>query len=313
MKVLFEPKRLIEIDSVNASIVTRSRYIDVCEQQYNKKISAVADQILDSACPIVMLSGPSASGKTTSSYKLARQLERCGRKTAVISMDNFFRNIEEYPTTSDGKPDFEHLQAVDVERINVCLKELIEDGKSDMPTYDFLTQHRCGDTLHIEVANGEIVIIEGIHALNPVVSQSVSGSDVFKIYAGLRAEYSEGGKRVVTTRDLRITRRLVRDYYFRGHSLRNTLELWNRLMDGEEKWIKPFKPDADILLDTSFEYEPGLFAPILTELCNNPAQGGDFRDVLLRVAACFKRFQPIETVNIPKDSMLREFVGGLEL
>ena len=313
MKVLFERKKLIELSEVNEQAASDKEYIARCEEQYHIRVGETVDCFEDSGCSIIMVSGPSASGKTTSSYKIAKELESRGRSTTVISLDNFFRKLEDYPKTEEGIPDFEHVQALDVERVNRCLKELIENGKSDIPVFDFLTQRRCTETQTLETGHGEAVIIEGIHALNPILSESISSADIFRLYVGLRLEYSENGERVLKTRNLRIMRRLVRDYYFRGHSVRNTLELWKRLRDGEELWIKPFKKDADMLLDSSFEYEPGVFVPILKELLDDPEQGGEFRHMLQRLWEQFVKFDPIELSRIPAGSMLREFVGGLEL
>jgi uridine kinase len=313
MKIVFEPKRLIEIDEANAGIGLGEGYIAQCEAGYEERVAAVAGEIAARGCAIVMLSGPSASGKTTSANKLALELRQRGGAATVVSLDNFFRNVENYPKTKEGVPDFEHLMALDVDMVNACLKELSETGRCEIPTYDFISQRRAGRTELIETGGGATVIIEGIHALNPLLSQSISDADIFRLYVGLRMEYGERGRRVIATRDLRIARRLVRDYYFRGHSVRNTLELWNRLRDGEERWIKPFKSDADMLLDTSFPYEPGLFAPILSGLCADPEQGGEFRDTLFELSARFEAFSAVDAASVPPGSMLREFIGGLRL
>lgn len=314
MKALFKPKKLLEISQVNAKLASPQTYVAQCEETYAGRVAEATGEIFARHCRIVMLSGPSASGKTTSALKIAAGLTRRGRCATVVSLDNFFRNIGEYPRTPQGGPDFEHLEALDVDRINHCLKELIETGSCDMPTYDFLNQRRADEILRIEAGEDEIVIIEGIHALNPLLTQSIrDDSRMLRIYVGLRAEYSEDGRRVLATRDLRIVRRIVRDHYFRGHSVRNTLELWGRLQQGEERWIKPFRSTADLLLDTSFEYEPALFAPLLAELCADPEEGGEFRSILLDLAKRFGWFSGLELALVPPDSMLREFAGGLEL
>lgn len=313
MKVLFEPKKTLEVSAVNSGLSNGDSYMKACEDGYHARIDAVADAVVAGGNAIVMLSGPSASGKTTSAYKIALALRRHEKKAVVVSLDNFFRNMADYPKTRDGIPDWEHVRAVDVDRVNDCLKELIDTGETEMPVYDFLTQRRTDETLHVEAGKNEIVIIEGIHALNPLLTESISNNALFKLYVGLRTEYSVDGKRVVATRDLRITRRLVRDYYFRGHSVRNTLELWKRLMDGEERWIKPFKKDADMLLDTSHPYEVGVFHTVLEVLCDDPEQGGEYRGILLTLAEQYEQFYSIEPDDVPKNSMLREFIGGLQL
>jgi uridine kinase len=313
MKAVFEKKRLMEVCDINAKLARPAQWIDHCEAQYAQRVAAVGDAIQQAGASIVMLSGPSASGKTTSAHKIALEMKKRGHGAVVVSLDNFFKNIENYPQTADGKPDLEHLHAVDVTHVNHCLSTLIETGACEIPVFDFITEHRTDETLHIVAGDGDIVIIEGIHALNPAMASSVPAEKVFNVYVGLRGEYSVAGQRVVATRDLRITRRMVRDFYYRGHSVARTLEMWQRLMDGEEKWIKPFKKDANMLLDTTFEYEPCLFAPLLQRLCADAAQGGAYRAVLLEINERFCKFEAICADLVPKNSLLREFVGGLEL
>lgn len=313
MKTLFEAKTLLEITEVNAALHAPRPYVTRCEEIYSRRVAEVADHLLARGCKVILLSGPSASGKTTSALRIAAELGRRGRHGTVVSLDNFFRNVGEYPRTPQGLPDFEHLQALDIELIHDSLEKLIITGKCEMPTYDFVRQHRAEEVLRVEAGGDEIVLVEGIHALNPLLTQSIPGDGMLRVYIGLRTEYSENGRRVLATRDLRIVRRLVRDHYFRGHSVRNTLELWRRLRQGEEQWIKPFKSTADWLLDSSFDYEPALFAPFLAALCADPEEGGEFRDILLGLAARFGRFTALEPALVPHDSMLREFVGGLEL
>ncbi|MEG0832473.1 MAG: nucleoside kinase [Oscillospiraceae bacterium] len=312
MKTLFPKKKLFEIDEINKSAGDED-FVARCEKSYQHNIDEVADRIISDNRTIAMVSGPSASGKTTSAQKIAKSITDRGGYAVVVSLDDFFKNIADYPETKDGKKDFESVYAVDIDRVNCCLAQLIENGVSDLPTFDFIKQQRASEINHIEIDEGEVVIIEGIHALNPLMSQSIPQDRIIKIYAGLREEYCENGRRTLATRDIRITRRLIRDYLFRGHSVRNTLELWGRLVDGEEKWIKPFKDDADVLLDTSLTYEPCVFAPIMKKLTEDETQGGDFRETLLEIAGRFDPFLPIIEQKVPANSLLREFLGGLTL
>lgn len=310
---LFERKRLIEVSAVNAELAGAAEYIARCEVDYAARVAAVADDIERDGTAIVLVSGPSASGKTTSSHKLEREMKRRGHGAVVVSLDNYFKKLTDYPKHPDGSYDMEHIEALDVERINVDLGQLIRTGSADIPVYDFVEGDRADATLHIRAGDGDIVIIEGIHALNPELSRLVPADKKFGVYAGLRTEYGIDGVRAVATRDLRITRRMVRDYYFRGRSVHNTLSVWRRLMEGEERWIKPFKSEADLLLDTSFAYEPAVFLPILDRLVADPAQGGEHRPVLEDLDARFGYFVPVAVDLVPKNSMLREFLGDLEL
>ncbi len=311
MKEYFRAKTEYQTSEINERVA--DGFVKSCEDEYASRVRSLVDTIIERKSRIVMISGPSASGKTTSSYRIAGEFSNRGHRAVVISLDDFFKNIDNYPQTEDGKPDMENVGALDLDHIRKCLEQLVQDGRSILPTFDFVNQCRSPKTQLVELSEGDIAIIEGIHALNPLLSETIPQNSVFKIYVGLRAEYYEGDKRILATRDLRITRRLVRDFKFRGHSVRNTLEMWERIMEGEEQWIKPFKKDADKLLDSSFAYEPCVFRRVLESLSTDQEQGGEFRPLLLSLVRKFSYFEPIDENTVPKNSVLREFFGGLEL
>ena len=254
MSAIWIPKRLVEIKLVNAAAADKVSFIRHCEFEYESRIYAAAKEIVASGKKIVMLTGPSASGKTTTSNKIAEKLRTMGKNAQVISMDNFFKNPEVYPRLADGSKDYENVQAVDIELMDKCLKEIIETGKSVMPVFDFKTERRVENAIEMDIGDG-IIIVEGIHALNPLVLGDLPRENVFTIYAGLREEYSHQGQRVLPTRDIRMVRRMIRDYKHRGHSPEKTIAMWQSVCDGEDKYIKPFKQNADLLLDTSFSCE----------------------------------------------------------
>lgn len=283
------------------------------EAIYTSRIERLAREIISRGSGIVMATGPSASGKTTSSMRLARELCKKGKEAIVISLDDFFKNIEDYPKKEDGEPDLESVYALDLELINVTIARLLKDGECELPQFDFANQCRSGKTLHVKLPGDGVAIIEGIHALNPLLTEHVSRAEVFNLYIGLRTEYYDGERLIIPTRELRITRRLVRDFYFRGFSVERTLSVWEHLMDGELKWIKKFKPRADYYFDTSLPYEPCVFAPLMSALLDDPGCGGVYRPTLEGLCEKYKGFTPLDSGAVPKDSLLREFVGGLEL
>jgi len=311
MKALFTDKARFQIRDINAR--ANAQYVLECEQLYAERIGALVDASANSGCRIVMLSGPSGSGKTTSSHRIAGEFARRGHRAVVVSLDNFFKNIDQYPKMADGRPDFEHVGALDIECIHRSLEELVQEGRSVLPTFDFTTQHRSDVTETVELGEGDIALVEGIHALNPLLSETLPKNSVFNVYVGLRAEFYEGDTRVVATRDLRIIRRLVRDNMFRGYSVENTLSVWDGIMQGEERWIKPFKEYANYLLDSSFGYEPCVFLPVMQALCANEQEGGAYRETLLRLFGCLSGFTPLALDVVPANAMLREFLGGLTL
>ncbi len=309
--MVFEDKKRLQLSELR-EYAADPDYIRRCENAFRERVDRTAQAVVDSGVPLVMLTGPSASGKTTSARKLAQAMTEKGKKTSVVSLDNFYRNRDEYPRLRNGEPDFEHLHALNVELVNDCLEELVSTGVTWIPAFDFNTHSSVLRQQEVRVDRDTAVIIEGIHALNPELSRKVDHGSVMKIYAGLRTEYYEGRKRVIATRDLRITRRIIRDDRDRGHAPEATLALWKNIMAGEEKWIKPFKPDADMLLNTALDYEPCVFAQTLRRMADD-GLGGKYQEDMESLAQRFGQTSVLDDALVPEDSLLREFLGGLKL
>ncbi len=307
--LIWIPKRLVEIPLVNLAARSPGEFAQYCESDYASRIAHAAGQVIASGARIVMLTGPSASGKTTSAMKLAEELGRRGHRGTVVSLDNFFRNIEEYPRLPDGRVDYESVEALDVPAIHAALKSLAEHGEADIPDFDFRSAQRRRGTLHID-ARGGVVIVEGIHALNPRLTCALPQRSVYKIYAGLREEYSLGGARYLPTRDVRLARRMVRDIRFRGHSVEKTLGMWPDVCNGEDKYIKVFKNQADLLLDTSFTYELCVLAPFVRELGDEVEPDSEYAPVLRALCGKYAKCEALPASLIPETSMLREFIGN---
>lgn len=306
--LIWIPKRLVELGLLNLAAQMPETFVDYCETEYAARISHAADSVQKSGAHVVMLTGPSASGKTTTAHKIAQCLRERGSVAAVISLDNFFKDLEEYPRLPDGTPDYENVDALDIARINACLLELVHTGKTGIPDFDFHRERRIYTTIPVEVGKG-VVIVEGIHALNPRLTQSLPTGGAYKIYAGLREEYSLEGQRILPTRDVRLARRMVRDIRFRGHSVEKTMDMWPAVCEGEDKWIKVFKNEADLLLDTSFSYEVCCLAPFVHEMRGTLPPDSEYAPALERLCARFARCKTMPQVYMPEDSMLREFIG----
>ena len=306
MSAIWIPKRLVEIKLVNAAAADKVSFVRHCEFEYESRIYAAAKEILASGKKIVMLTGPSASGKTTTSNKIAEKLRTMGKNSQVLSMDNFFKNPEDYPRLADGTKDYENVQAVDIQLMDRCLKEIIATGKSVMPEFDFKTERRIENAIEVDVGDG-ILIVEGIHALNPVVIGELPRDAVFTIYAGLREEYSHQGQRVLPTRDIRMVRRMIRDFKHRGHSPEKTISMWQSVCDGEDKYIKPFKPNADLLLDTSFSCEILVMNSALKNLSAGLADDSPESEKLNALLKVFNNCDFIPEGYLHTNSMLKEF------
>lgn len=306
--LIWIPKRLVELNLLNLAAQTPASFAAYCEDDYENRVHYAADAVLTRGAHVVMLTGPSASGKTTTACKLAQAIVERGRRAVVVSLDNFFKDIKEYPRLPDGGVDYESVDALDIAAINKSLLSLVKTGKAEIPDFDFNRETRHHGTLPIEVGDG-VVVIEGIHALNPRLIELLPTGSVYKIYAGLREEYSHGGQRVLPTRDVRLARRMVRDIKFRGHSLEKTFGMWPAVCEGEDKNIKVFKSEADLLLDTSFSYEVCCLAPYVMEFRNILPDTSVYNKALLALCKQFSLCMPLPQVYIPQNSMLREFIG----
>lgn len=307
MPAIWIPKRLVEIGLINTAAENAQSFINHCEIQYGSRVIAAAAESKLSGSKIIMMTGPSASGKTTTAHKLAAALQDTGVHAVVVSLDDFYRNVEDYPRLANGNKDYENVEALDVGEIHRCLLELIEKGEARFPKFDFKAETRTDRARLIELQGG-VIIVEGIHALNPLLTDVLPEGSAYKIYAGLREEYSHDGQRFLPTRDIRLARRMVRDNLFRGHGLEKTIGMWDAVCEGEDLYIKAYKPYADLLLDTSFSYEICVLAPFVTRLkgeLGDTEVGKKLDDLADRFALC----KPIEESLIPKDSMLREFIG----
>ncbi len=210
MITIWVPKRLVEIDLYNVAAQSPAALAEMSEKSYRQRVAYAAQKIRDSRAKIVMLTGPSASGKTTSAHKVAEALEASGTPAHVISLDNFFKGAQYYPRLPDGTLDYENPDTLDMPLIRQCLSDLSTTGKTVLPIYDFTTESRSSETETLDLKGG-VCIVEGIHALNPELTGLVKGDDVYRIYAGLREEYCIDGRRIINTQDIRLCRRTLRD------------------------------------------------------------------------------------------------------
>ena len=241
MITIWVPKRLVEIDLYNVAAQSPAALAEMSEKSYRQRVAYAAQKIRDSRAKIVMLTGPSASGKTTSAHKVAEALEASGTPAHVISLDNFFKGAQYYPRLPDGTLDYENPDTLDMPLIRQCLSDLSTTGKTVLPIYDFTTESRSSETETLDLEGG-VCIVEGIHALNPELTGLVKGDDVYRIYAGLREEYAIDGRRVINTQDIRLCRRTLRDAAARGRSPEKTLAMWDRVLDGETGISRASRP-----------------------------------------------------------------------
>ncbi len=309
----FPYKNRIQLSSLAGMVRDGRDIIKESETVYLRRLRRIARQLIQNRVRAVLLTGPSASGKTTSARRLALEMTRLGAPAAVISMDDFLIDNDLYPRLPDGKPDYESVKTLDIPLIQQAVGELVEKGSFDMPMFDFAAGRRRAERRRLELAPGTVIITEGIHALSPELAEGFPVENTARVYASLRDEYYDGNTRVLHTRDIRITRRLVRDLSFRKSSIEKTLSGWDNIMAGEEKYIKPYKLTANFVLNTSFLSELPVFSPVLRRLLADGESGGESREILESLSRRYSLVPDLPLELLPENSVLREFLGGLRL
>ena len=300
--------RVIDLENIKDSMNNETQFVLRCEEVFHDKISAAAAAILSSNRPIVALTGPSGSGKTTSAMRLKDYLENLGVTVCLLSMDNFFLPLDQRPPEAT---DWESPYCVNVDLLVSCISLLLDGKEVDIPWYDF----KAGCTGGYKKMQGEkgcIVIAEGIHMLNPLIFDKIRGAAT-GVYVAPRTRILTNNDRVVRPEQLRVARRLIRDYNTRGHSLQDTVERAESVDRGERNYIMPNKPNAGIHIDTFHDYEPCILARYLKEIPEFYTQLDDaFIDEhgLTDLFEVVNSVPPLKTDYVPRDSIVREFVGG---
>lgn len=285
--------------------------VEKAENHYDREITETAQRIADDdSLKIVAIAGPSASGKTTTAHILSEKLQNLGEQTEVVSLDDFYLPTEQLPLTEDGKYDIESVKALDRELMKKCFGEIINTGKTELPKYVFAEKRRILSARSIDISGRGIVIVEGLHALNPVITDLVPRKNIFKAYISVnRSVLDDNGEVLLTSRQIRLMRRVLRDRIFRGSSVNETLALWKGVVEGEKKYLYCFKDTADVLIKTLHIYEPCLYRNDFCALCDETQNITDCRDYFLKTAEAVRKFVPLDEALIPHNSLIREFIG----
>jgi len=284
--------------------------IQVTEALQERRFAAVADEICTSGRRLVLLAGPSSSGKTTTSKRLAIQLGACGLKPHTLSMDDYFLNREQTPRDEKGDYDFECLQALDVPFFNEQLSNLLAGRTVELPRYDFHTGCRTASGKQLTLHDRDVLIVEGIHALNPDLTPQIPDDIKFRLYVSALTTIQLDEQRRISTSDNRLLRRIIRDQQFRGYSAEETIRRWPSVRAGEEKWIFPFQENCNRMINSALLYELAVLRnyvmPILEKV---PVDVPEYEEAL-RLRSLVGFFEPIQDHDIPLTSLLREFLGG---
>ncbi|HJC51743.1 MAG TPA: nucleoside kinase [Candidatus Alistipes merdavium] len=288
--------------------------IKIAEAFHERKFAEVADAIQEAhrtrGVRMVLISGPSSSGKTTSAKRLGLQLGVLGLRPVMISLDDYFVEREKTPRDENGQYDYEALEAIDLELFNDHLHRLLQGQSVDIPRYDFITGRRTQHDTPLTLDERSILIIEGIHGLNPRLTPSVPDAVKFKIYISCFTSVAMDNLSRIATTDNRLLRRLTRDYRQRGADALQTLSRWASVRRGEERHIFPYQENADVMFNSSLFYEISALRPFAEKILREVPDTVPEFDEARRMLKFLDNFIPIPSDEIPPTSILREFIGG---
>lgn len=287
-------------------------FVTDTEAAYQKNLDAIARRIASESplCRLVMIAGPSSSGKTTTAHRLIDTLRKVGVKSVSISLDNFYFGEKMAPLLPDGSHDYESLGALDLDDIRRCLLGLVRDNACDMPVFDFERHMPYPYRRRVVLHEHEVAVVEGIHALNPELISRLPEFRAHRIYISVKQGVDDGEKQIFGPNDIRLVRRIVRDHRFRGTSPDRTLQMWGNVMDGERKYIKPFRTFADSTVNSFHAYELCVLKNQALHLLHSvPEQSACFSRAQA-LAQGLERVEPVDPGLVPTDSIIREFIGG---
>ena len=321
LAVFAQSQRWCEIlDATNAADINgmiesgRFReFIRINEALHDRTIAAIADEILEKKARLVLISGPSSSGKTTFANRLKIHLQALGMRPALLSMDDFYLDRAAIPPEPDGSVDLESIHTIDLPLLGDCLETLLSGRTAQMPRFSFQTGRREEKTVPLQVGEGQPILMEGIHGLNPALAGELPQDMIFRIYVSALTCINLDNHNRIRTTDVRLLRRIVRDYQFRGTVPDDTLGMWESVRRGEDKWIFPYQEQADRMFNTTLHYElPALRAMAYDHLTAIPPENPNYLMArrLLKTLNYFLAPPEDAFREIPPLSILREFVGG---
>lgn len=292
-----------------------AEFIMACNDEYIGNITNIAKRIADDDdIIIVAIAGPSGSGKTTTAHILQDRLEKTGEKTSVVSLDDFYLPHDKLPVLYDGTLDIESVNSLDIALIKDCFEKIIAEGKTSLPQYDFKTRSRIDNAKILDIGNHGIVIVEGLHAMNPLITDLVPRKNILKVYISPnRTVDDENGVQLLSSRQIRLIRRVLRDELFRGSTATETLRLWNNVIEGEKMHLYCFKNTADVWLTTFHPYELGVYRERFCKMRSSVGKNAPCYEFFIDTVNALERFVSIDSSLVPSNSLIREFIGDLNL
>ncbi len=306
----YKEENFFDIASVNRSLKENpKKFIDSCEALYTKELENAVDVIIKNGAKLVMLTGPSGSGKTTTSHILCDLFAKRGIETAVISLDNFYKNSEDVTETFNGEKDFESINAIETEMLSEKLKSLSEEKETLLPVFDFVLKTRKDNAYSLKLNKNSIAIVEGIHALNSKILNTLPEGSFITVYISAHAVFKKNDETVLKKTDVRLLRRMVRDSHRRNANAEITFDFWDMVLRGERLYLKPTISSAKIKICTTFPYDPASLknkaVPLLLEISPN----SEYYSEAIRLLKALESFDEMDISLIPASSLLREFLG----
>jgi uridine kinase len=300
------------LGELNEAIITRGagEVINLSEILQDYKLLSIAEKISlnKNNIKVILLSGPSSSGKTTTAKKLSLYLKVLGLNPYHLSIDDYFLNRENTPLDENGKPDYESIRAIDTKLFNNQMDKLLKGVKVITPTYDFI-EGKKDFNRPIQLKENDILVVEGLHALNEEISKDIPKKNKFKIYISPLSYLNIDNDNRISQTDIRLLRRIVRDYRTRGYSPSTTLSTWDSVRKGEEKYVFPYQDEANVIFNSFLAYELGVIKTYAEPLLYSVSQDDPNYDMAVRLLNLLKFVLPIPSDNIPSLSIIREFIG----
>ena len=305
-------KYIAHLEQINdAALQDPARMIREVEASYTENLQNIARHIVTNhrSAHIVMLAGPSSSGKTTTAHLLQSHLQSFGVPSEIISLDDFYLGSDKTPLLPDGTKDFETVNALDTQAVKECLAALSEGRSYDVPRFDFTLGQPLEEKVPLCLGKDGITIVEGIHGLNPMFTAHLKEDAAVKLYVSVKQQIKDANGEVISPMDLRLVRRTVRDMQFRSTPVEKTLSMWPNVVHGEDRYIRPYRMSADYTVNSIHIYEPCVLRskaiPVLRSVASDSVHYRKARDLEARLM----RFEPIDASLVPEGSMLREFIG----
>ena len=303
------------IEYIIEAAKTPESFIQECEERYGNKLRQVAKDVASvGKNEIIMIAGPSSAGKTTTAKKLREYLRQSGIESHTVSLDDFYLDNCDAPRFPDGTPDFETVEALDIPFFEKTMNTLVTTGRAFLPEFDFLTGKRKEKLNEVVIGENDVVIVEGLHALNPVITDVLPADRLLKIYINVSSRiYDEKNNIILNKRNMRFIRRMVRDFKFRGNSVEKTYKMWLNVQYGEDIYLFPYRDNADIKINTIHLYESCVLRDTAIELLRGIDKGSEFYKQSQRLIRSLEKFPKIDDSLVPEDSLLREFIGAKEI